>query len=112
MLGLWRQGSSCLAAAHRSALTLPDEDDCVVETTFNPLNLGSGLWYVNVGVGEPGIYERPVIDYFATDRSWYHLLAGRIELRVLSVNHVDAIHFVVHPADVRSLSKVVMNADT
>ena len=94
----WRQGSSCLAVAHRSALELPETAECEVDVTLDPLRLGSGLWYVNVGVGEPGLYEQPVITYFATDSTWYHLLAGRFELRVISVSHVDAIHFVVHPA--------------
>jgi ABC-type polysaccharide/polyol phosphate transport system ATPase subunit len=100
VLVLWRQGSSCLAVAHRSAMVLPDGDECAVDVHFTPLNLGSGLWYVNVGVGEAGIYERPVINYFATDALWHHLLAGRFELRILSVNHVDAIHFLVHPATI------------
>jgi lipopolysaccharide transport system ATP-binding protein len=101
VLVLWRQGSSCLAVAHRPEMLLPEGDECEVDIVFDPLNLGSGLWYVNVGMGEPGIYERPVIGYFATDRSWHHLLAGRFELRVLSVSHVDAIHFLVYPATIQ-----------
>jgi len=82
-------------------MRLPDGDDCVIDVRFDPLTLGSGLWYVNVGIGEPGIYERPHIDYFATDRSWHHLLAGRFELRVLSQSHLDSIHFLVHPATIQ-----------
>jgi homopolymeric O-antigen transport system ATP-binding protein len=101
VLVLWRQGSACLAVAHRPGMRLPDGDDCVIDVRFDPLTLGSGLWYVNVGIGEPGIYERPHIDYFATDRSWHHLLAGRFELRVLSQSHLDSIHFLVHPATIQ-----------
>ena len=101
VLVLWRQGSSCLAVVHRPAMVLPEAAECVIDILFDPLQLGSGLWYVNVGIGEPGIYERPVIGYFATDQSWYHLLAGRFELRVLSVSHVDAIHFLVYPATIQ-----------
>jgi Wzt C-terminal domain len=96
----WRQGSSCLAVTHRSSLLLPDADQCVIQVTLDPVRLGSGLWYVNVGIGAPGLYEQPTIVYFATDASWHHLLAGRFELRVVSISHVDAIHFVVHPATV------------
>src|SRR5262249_36274740 len=100
VVALWRQGSSCLAVAHRPAMLLPETDECVIDTVFDPLNVGSGLWYVNVGIGEPGMYERPAMKYFAIDRSWHHLLAGRFELLVLSVSHVDAIHFVVSPATI------------
>jgi len=100
VVALWRQGSSSMAVAHRSAIVLPETEECVIDTVFDPLNVGSGLWYVNVGIGEPGMYERPVMKYFAIDRSWHHLLAGRAELRVLSVSNVDAIHFVVSPATI------------
>jgi hypothetical protein len=54
---------------------------------------------VNLGIGEPGIYSRPIVNYFATDPSWYHLLASRIELHIMSVSGLDATGcFVVHPA--------------
>jgi hypothetical protein len=96
----WRQGSSCLAVAHRASLRLPDTDACVIDVKLDPVRLGSGLWYVNVGIGEPGMYEQPVMTYFATDSAWHHLLAGRFELRIVSVSHVDAIHFMVHDATI------------
>ncbi|MGH9141167.1 MAG: hypothetical protein ACRD2I_08500, partial [Vicinamibacterales bacterium] len=63
--------------------------------------LGSGRWYVNMGVGEVGLYDRDVINYFTIDGAWYHMLAARLELRVTSATKVDTFGcFFIHPAGV------------
>jgi len=63
--------------------------------------LGSGRWYVNMGVGELGLYERDVVNYFTIDSAWYHMLASRLELQVTSATKVDSLGcFFIHPADV------------
>ena len=33
-------------------------DECVIEVRIDSVRLGSGQWYVNMGVGELGLYER------------------------------------------------------
>ncbi len=68
---------------------------------IDSLLLGSGQWYVNMGVGEVGLYERDQINYFTIDTAWYHMLAARLELRVTSATKVDTYGcFFIHPARV------------
>jgi len=99
--GFSRQGAAYNGSIHESRLRLPDSDVCRIEVKLDPVRFGSGRWYVSVGIGAASIYEQPVVRYFATDASWYHMLAGRIELEVTSIGGVDAIGcFVVHPATI------------
>jgi len=101
VMGFARQGSPFLGIVYEPSLSLPDSAEGVIDVVLAPIRLGSGTWFLNLGIGEPGLYARPMLQYFATDSSWYHLLAGSIELQVLSVSGLDASGcFVVHPATV------------
>jgi homopolymeric O-antigen transport system ATP-binding protein len=100
-MGFARQGSAYLGIVYEPSLLLPDAPESVIDVLLDPVRLGSGTWFLNVGIGEPGLYDRAILHYFATDSSWYHLLAARIELQVLSISGLDASGcFVVHPATV------------
>jgi ABC-type polysaccharide/polyol phosphate transport system ATPase subunit len=102
VLGFWRQGSAYLGTVYERNLLLPDAEECVIEATLDPVQFGSGPWYLNVGIGAPHLYDQPELKYFAIDPSWYHLLAGWIQLRVTSAHGADAHGcFVMHPASVR-----------
>ena len=80
---------------------------CVIEVRLDSLLLGSGQWYVNMGVGQVGLYERAVINYFTIDSAWYHMLAARLELRVTSATKVDTYGcFFIHPAEVTVFASV------
>jgi ABC-type polysaccharide/polyol phosphate transport system ATPase subunit len=101
VLGFWRQGSAYLGTVYERNLLLPESDECVIEATLEPVQFGSGQWYLNVGIGAAHLYDQPELKYFATDPSWYHLLAGWIQLRVTSAHGADAQGcFVMHPAQI------------
>ncbi len=79
--------------------------------TLDHLRLGSGRWYVNIAIGEPGMLDRGATEYFALDPGWYHLLAARIELQVSSIGKLDASGcFVVHPAAIAVADAAVESA--
>jgi ABC-type polysaccharide/polyol phosphate transport system ATPase subunit len=101
VMGFSRHGSAYLGIVYEPALNLPDSPEIAIDVVLDPVRLGSGTWFLNLGVGEPGLYDRPILHYFATDPSWYHLLAARIELQVLSASGLDISGcFIVHPATV------------
>ncbi len=99
VLGFARHGSPYSAYVSDSRLSLGDAEHSVIEAAIDTLKLGSGQWYVNIGIGEPGLFERATLKYFTLDPSWYHLLAARVELQVVSSGPLDASGcFVVLPA--------------
>lgn len=101
VLGFSRQGSPYSALVHHQRLALPSAPNAEILIHIDELRLGSGPWYVNVGVGELGVYDKPSAKYFTVDPSWYHVLASRLELKVASVGRFDATGcFVVHPATI------------
>jgi len=101
VLGFWRQGSAYLGTVYDPDMLLPDSEECVIDARLDPVCFGSGTWYLNVGIGMTGIYERSVVKYFVTDNAWHHMLAGWIQLRVTSIGGADALGcFVVHPATI------------
>jgi ABC-type polysaccharide/polyol phosphate transport system ATPase subunit len=100
-LGFARHESPYSAYVYEPRLSLPPGDECVIDVRLDSLLLGSGRWYVNMGVGELGLYDRDVINYFTIDGAWYHMLAARLELRVTSATKVDTFGcFFIHPAGV------------
>jgi ABC-type polysaccharide/polyol phosphate transport system ATPase subunit len=104
ILGFARHESPYSAYVYEPRLTLPPGDECVVEVRLESVQLGSGQWYVNIGIGEIGLYDRAVINYFTVDAAWYHMLAARLELRVTSATSVDTFGcFFIHPATVAVL---------
>ncbi|HEY3161985.1 MAG TPA: ABC transporter ATP-binding protein [Vicinamibacterales bacterium] len=108
VLGFSRQGSPYSALVHHERLELPPGTDAEILVQIDNVRLGSGAWYVNVGVGEPGLYDKPALKYFTVDPSWYHVLAARLELTVASVSRFDASGcFVVHPATIVARAAVL-----
>jgi hypothetical protein len=101
VVGFRRQGSTYSGSVYDPERVLPDGDLCVIDITLDPMRFGSGQWFVSVGIGKPGLYERPVVNFFATDPDWHHLLASAMQLQIVSAGGVDAVGcFVVHPATV------------
>jgi hypothetical protein len=104
VLGFARPGTPYSALVYEDRLELPGTDVAEVFVEIDPVRLGSGLWFVNVGIGEPGLYERPALKYFTVDPSWHHVLASRLELQIASATKLDASGcFVMCPATVRSV---------
>src|SRR5207244_1316637 len=68
----------------------PDGDECLLDVHLASVQLGSGTWYVRVGLAKAGLFEGPTIKYFAVDAGWHHLMREGIQLEVLSVGHLDA----------------------
>ena len=109
-LGFARHESPYNAYVYEPRLHLPAAE-CVIDVRFDSLMLGSGPWYVNMGVGELGLYERTEINYFTIDAAWYHMLASRLELRVTSKTKVDTYGcFFIYPARVTVLAETNMTA--
>jgi ABC-type polysaccharide/polyol phosphate transport system ATPase subunit len=101
IVGFRRQGAAYNGCIYERDRLLPDADACTIDLTLDPMRFGSGQWFVSVGIGKAGLYERPVVKYFATDSDWHHLLAGGLQLQILSAGGVDAVGcFVVHPATI------------
>jgi ABC-type polysaccharide/polyol phosphate transport system ATPase subunit len=109
VLGFARHESPYSAYVYEPHMALPAGDECVVEVRLDSVQLGSGQWYVNMGVGELGLYERDVINYFTVDAAWYHMLAARLELRVTSATKVDTFGcFFIHPAGIAVLDEATL----
>jgi hypothetical protein len=89
-VGFARQGFTHQAYIYSERLPIPDHGEFVIEGRLDEVRLGSGLWYVNVGIGAPEIFRRADIPYFSVDSSYYHLLSGRLQFRVSSVSAFDA----------------------
>jgi ABC-type polysaccharide/polyol phosphate transport system ATPase subunit len=101
VLGFARPGTPYSALVYHDRLGLPATDHAEILVDIENIRLGSGMWYVNVGIGEPGLYDKAAVKYFTIDASWYHVLASRLELNVVSASKFDASGcFVVHPAAV------------
>ena len=100
-LGFARHESPYSAYVYQPRVSLPTTEECVIDVRIDSVLLGSGRWYVNMGVGELGLYDRDVINYYTIDGAWYHMLAARLELRVTSATKVDTFGcFFIHPAAV------------
>ncbi len=109
-VGFARQGFTHQAYIYSERLAIPEKGDFVIDGSLAELRLGSGLWYVNVGIGAPEIFRRTDIPYFSVDRSYYHLLSGRLQFHVGSLTGFDAGGcFYAMPADlvVRPISEAV-----
>ena len=51
--------------------------------------------------GAAGLFDRSALPYFSVDSAWYHLMAARLQLQVLSAGKFDANGcFVLLPADI------------
>jgi ABC-type polysaccharide/polyol phosphate transport system ATPase subunit len=101
VLGFNRHASPYSALIHEEHLRLPHAGSAEITVDVARVQLGSGAWYVVVGIGEPGLYDKPAVKYFTVNPSWHHLLASRLDLKVGSISTLDAAGcFVVLPATV------------
>jgi lipopolysaccharide transport system ATP-binding protein len=98
--GFAKQGFPYQAYIYDAHLAIPRTDEFVIESRLAEVLLGSGVWYVNLGIGAPDIFDRTPMPYFAIDSAWYHLMATRLEFRVLSATSFDAGCFLALPADI------------
>jgi lipopolysaccharide transport system ATP-binding protein len=103
-VGFARQGFPYQAYIYDSHLVVPASDEFVIESQLDELRLGSGLWYVNLGIGEPDLFSRSENPYFAVDAAWYHLMTSRLEFRVLSLTSFDGNCFYSMPARIVATS--------
>jgi len=105
-IGFAKQGSPYIGVVADHAVPLPqDEHEFTVDVMIESVWLGSGPWFVALGVGEVNLYKRKTMSYFTVDEAWYHFWATRMQLQVLSSSHLDATGvFVVHPATIRVIA--------
>jgi hypothetical protein len=103
VVGFARQGFSYQAYIYEGELPVPNCESFVIESYIDEVQLGGGVWYVNVGIGAAGLFQRDEIPYFATDPSWYHMASGRLEFRVLPATKLDAQSFSIIPASVKTM---------
>jgi homopolymeric O-antigen transport system ATP-binding protein len=89
-IGFARETFTYQAYVYQEDLPIPPSGEFVIESTLDDVRLGSGLWYVNVGIGAARIFRRTTIPYFTVDSAWYHLITSRVQFRVLSVTKFDA----------------------
>ena len=100
-VGFARQGSAYQGYIYDSHVQIPDAEEFVIDSRIDELRLGSGVWYVNLGIGAAGLFDRSALPYFSVDSAWYHLMAARLQLQVLSAGKFDANGcFVLLPADI------------
>jgi lipopolysaccharide transport system ATP-binding protein len=97
-VGFARQGFPYQSYIYDAHLTVPAAEEFVIESRVDDLRLGSGTWYVNLGIGAPDLFDRSPMPYFAIDAAWYHLMTNRLEFRVLSVSSFDGNSFYSMPA--------------
>ena len=107
VLAFTRHGTSYAVNVVEHHLPLPDLPSAVVDVTLPAVRLGSGKWFLRVGIGEADMFRRSTLDYFAVDARWYHLMREGIALEVRSADQLDRagcfmVHegsFAVHAAD-------------
>jgi len=90
VIGFARQGSAYQAYVYDPHLRVPDSGSFVIDSCIGDVRLGSGAWYVNLGVGEANMFRRATMPYFSIDSAWYHLMAARLQFHVLSATQFDA----------------------
>jgi len=109
VLAFTRHGTSFAVNVVEHHLFLP-APTTVVDVTLPAVRLGSGVWFLRVGVGEAGIFQRGTLSYFAVDSRWYHMMREGIRFEVQSVDHLDSAGcFMVHEGrfDVRGADPLV-----
>jgi lipopolysaccharide transport system ATP-binding protein len=89
-VGFARQGSAYQLYIYDPHLQIPDSGTFIIESSLDEVRLGAGTWYVNVGVGAADMFKRTSLPYFSVDSAYYHLLAARLQLQVLSATQFDA----------------------
>jgi hypothetical protein len=103
VIGFARQGSPYAADIYENELPIPFGPEFTIRVEIDAVRLGSGAWMVNLGLGQANMFLRESARYFTVDPAWYHYLAARLQLQVLSTSQLDAAGcFVVHPARIRA----------
>jgi hypothetical protein len=97
VIAFTRHGTSFAVNVVDHYLSLPERGDAVVEVMLPAVRLGSGTWFLRVGVAEAGVFKRGNLRYFALDERWYHLMREGIQFDVISVDQLDSAGcFMVH----------------
>ena len=100
VLAFTRHGTSYAVNIVEHHLALPDAASVVVDVSLPAVRLGSGKWFLRVGIGEADMFRRGTLNYFALDARWYHLMREGIALEVTSLDQLDSAGcFVVHDGD-------------
>lgn len=89
-VGFARQGFTHQAYIYDERLRIPTSAEFTIDSRLDEVRLGSGIWFVNVGLGAPEIFRREEVPHFSIDEAYYHLSSSRIEFRVLSVTRFDS----------------------
>jgi lipopolysaccharide transport system ATP-binding protein len=85
-----RQGSAYQLYIYDPHLAIPGTDEFVIDSHVDDVRLGSGVWYVNLGIGAAEMFKRTTLPYFSLDSDWYHLMGARLQFQVLSATQFDA----------------------
>jgi Wzt C-terminal domain len=97
VLGFTRHGTSFAVNVVNHTLSLPTSGGAVVEVRLPAVRLGSGTWFLRVGIAEANVFKQGDLRYFALEDRWYHLMREGIRFDVLSVDQLDASGcFMVH----------------
>jgi hypothetical protein len=92
-----RHGTSFAVNVVEHYLALPASSRAIVDVTLPAVRLGSGKWFLRVGLGRAGMFKTGTLGYFATDEHWYHLTREGIAFDVTSVDQLDSSGcFMVH----------------
>jgi len=90
VIGFARQGSAYQNYIYDPHLHVPERGSFIIDSCIDNVRLGSGAWYVNLGIGEADMFKRTTLPYFSVDSAWYHLMSARLQLHVLSATQFDA----------------------
>jgi hypothetical protein len=97
VLAFTRHGTSFAVNVVEHHLRLPLSAKSVVDVALPAVRLGSGKWFLRVGVGQADMFKTGGLGYFATDEHWYHLTRDGLGFDVTSVDQLDSSGcFVVH----------------
>jgi ABC-type polysaccharide/polyol phosphate transport system ATPase subunit len=99
LMAFTRHGTSFAVNVIEHQLRLPPSSSAVVDVTLPAVRLGSGTWFLRLGVGEAGIFKRGTLGYFAVDEHWHHMTREGLQFEVRSADRLDSAGcFMVHEA--------------
>jgi len=99
LMAFTRHGTSFAVNVVEHQLRLPRSSSAVVDVTLPAVRLGSGTWFLRLGVGEAGVFKRGTLGYFAVDERWYHMTREGLQFEVRSADRLDSAGcFMVHEA--------------
>jgi lipopolysaccharide transport system ATP-binding protein len=97
VLAFTRHGTAFAVNVVDHRLTLPPGPNAVVDVKLPAVRLGSGQWFLRVGIGEADMFRHGTLGYFAVSDRWYHLMREGIPVEVQSRDQLDSAGcFMVH----------------